>query len=384
MASEEEFFPSGLVDALKLRGAWGMAGQQPDIFAAIRLYSPVTGPTDASTLTPLTIGNPELEPERGEELELGFDASLFEDRVGIAFTYYDQKRKDAIIEAPVAPSSGFPGSRFVNVGQVNTWGVEFGVDAVLLSRDAFSWDVGFNLATNDSEIVDLGGFPSLGAGSLQLHREGFPVGGYFMRRVVSAEMDADGTVTSALCAGGPENGGQPVPCAEAPEVFAGVPHPTLIGGISTNVRLFDNLRLDGLVEFQTGHKVINGDVSGAHHVFRNTRAINTDASAVLNAYDQVPGFSFFESGLFPAGFAKLRNLSATYTVPSDLLGGFGVSRASLTVSGQNLAILWQETEDLFGREIIDPENRAISQHSGYVQTVLPHASSIVTTLRLTF
>lgn len=382
--SEEEFFPSDWVNAFKLRGAWGTAGQQPNVFAAIRLYSPVTGPTNAPTLTPLTIGNPDLEPERGEELELGFDASFFEDRLGVVFTYYDQKRKNAIIEAPVAPSSGFPGSRFVNVGQVDTWGVELGLDALLLSREDFSWDIGVNVATNDSEIVDLGGFPALGAGALQLHREGFPVGAYFMRRVVSAEMDADGTVTSALCAGGPANNGQPVPCAEAPEVFAGVPHPTLTGSVSTSIRLFENLRLAGQVDFQSGHNVINGDVSGAHHVFRNTRAINTNASAILNAYDQLPGFSFFHSGLFPAGFAKLRNLSVTYTVPPGLLGGFGASSASLTVAGHNLAILWQETADLFGREIIDPENRLLSQHSGYVQTVLPHASSVVTTLRLTF
>jgi hypothetical protein len=73
VVNEEPFWKLAAVNSLKLRGAWGMAGQQPDVFAAIRLYDPATGPGDGSVLTPQTIGNPDLAPERGEELELGFD-----------------------------------------------------------------------------------------------------------------------------------------------------------------------------------------------------------------------------------------------------------------------------------------------------------------------
>src|SRR4029077_7313996 len=93
--NEEPFWPTGLVDEFKLRGAWGRAGRQPDIFSAERSYQPVTGPGGVSALTPFNIGNPDLKPERGEELELGFDAGLLRNRISLSFTVYRQLVADA-------------------------------------------------------------------------------------------------------------------------------------------------------------------------------------------------------------------------------------------------------------------------------------------------
>ncbi len=383
VVNEESFFNVPWVNTLKLRGAWGQAGQQPDVFAAIRLYQPATGPGDSSILTPRTIGNPDLEPERGEEFELGFDAALLDDRLGIDFTLYNQSRKNAIIAAPVPPSSGFPGVRFVNVGQVDSWGIELGVDAQLVQQETVTWSLGVNIGTNDSKVVDLGQFSDLGAGASQIHREGYPVASFFMRRVTSADLDAEGNVVNAMCEG--EDGGSPVPCEGAPRVFSGQPDPKLTANINSSVTLFGDLRLSAEVDIQTGHKSVTGDIAGAHHLFRNTRAILTNSHPMLEAYDQISGFGWFESGLYGAGWVKLRNVSATYNLPDVMVSGIGASRASLTLSAQNLAILWQQTEELFGRRIIDPENRQTSSEtSGYVQTVVPHLSSFVATMRLTF
>ena len=42
--SDESFFPtSSFLSTLKLRGAWGKAGQQPNAFAAIQTYGPSVG-----------------------------------------------------------------------------------------------------------------------------------------------------------------------------------------------------------------------------------------------------------------------------------------------------------------------------------------------------
>ena len=104
VVNEEDFWedPLGL-EELRLRGAWGESGQQPDAFAATRLYEPITGPGQGA-LTPLAIGNPDLGPEVGSEIELGFDASLIDNRLGLEFTWYDRTTKDAIVAAPVRPS----------------------------------------------------------------------------------------------------------------------------------------------------------------------------------------------------------------------------------------------------------------------------------------
>ena len=108
--SEEPFFNTSFIDNLKLRAAWGRAGRQPDVFAARRLYAPITAGSDQPGLTTDAVGNPDLKPEVGEEFELGLDASLLSDRVALGFTFYNKNTKDAIIARPVSPSSGFAGT----------------------------------------------------------------------------------------------------------------------------------------------------------------------------------------------------------------------------------------------------------------------------------
>jgi len=88
--SDEPFFPrSNAVSALKLRGAWGKAGQQPNAFAAVQTYDPSVGSGGTPTVTPGNVGNPNLKPEVTREFEAGFDASLFNNRLSAVVTYYN-------------------------------------------------------------------------------------------------------------------------------------------------------------------------------------------------------------------------------------------------------------------------------------------------------
>jgi len=380
IVNEEAFWDVGWLNALKLRGAWGQAGQQPDVFAAARLYQPATGPGNASVLTPENIGNPDLRPEKGQELEIGFDAGLFEDRVGVGFTYYDQSTKDAIVQRQVSPSSGFPGSQFVNIGEIRNRGFELGVTGILMQQSQLSWDLGMTFSTNSNEVVSLGDLSTLSAGGLQQHREGYPVAGFFFKNVVSATLDGSGNVTESLCE---SESGSPVPCASAPRVFMGRPNPSWQGNVNTTLNLFGSLRLFANVEFKGGHHLTSGDIGAAHVLLRNSLAIHERTDPILMALASARMWR--ESGYMDAGFAKLREVSASYTLPEDLAARIGASRTTLTFSGRNLLTVWQATEDIFGRKVLDPENRLTSSElSGYVQTVLPQYASFVATVRVQF
>src|SRR5438105_780030 len=85
-----------LISSLKLRSAWGKAGQQPDAFAALRTYAPETAAGGTPTLTPQNLGNPDPKPEAGAEVEACFDASLFSERMGLELTGYNKQPKDAL------------------------------------------------------------------------------------------------------------------------------------------------------------------------------------------------------------------------------------------------------------------------------------------------
>ncbi len=381
VVDEEPFFDVSWVNTLRLRGAWGRAGQQPDVFAAARLYGPTTGPGDVSTLTPQNVGNPDLKPEVGEEIELGFDAALQDERVGLEFTWFHKTTSDAIVERGVAPSLGFPGTQFVNLGEVKNWGVELGLRGRALDGERVALDLSATLATNDSEVTDLGDLPPVSTGTLQQHREGYPVGGIFIRRVVDVTLDGDGNVVEALCAGDEETP-EPLPCASAPRVFVGVPTPKWQATFSGTLTFLENFRLFGLVDAMGGHHLLNGDIGASHVLLINSRAA-AERDPTVQGYATFNGWQ--NSGLMDAGFAKLREVSLAYSLPERLLSRVGIDRASIAVAGRNLAVLWRATDDVFGRKVIDPEVRLTSnEQSAYFQTVMPQYASFSTTLRLSF
>jgi TonB-linked SusC/RagA family outer membrane protein len=377
--SEEPFWRLGFVSALKLRAAYGASGQQPESFAALRTYAPATGPNDQPAVTPQFVGNPDLKPERGEEFELGFEAGLF-DRVGIDFTVFSKQTKDAILLRNTAPSNGFPGQQFVNIGQVSNRGIELQVNAQPVVSPKVRWDLGVSVATAHNFIKDLGGIPSIALGlPLQSQQEGYPIAGYFVKKVVSAEVDPTGTVTSALCDGGPGNAA--VACEDASPVFVGTPIPKVTGAFTTTVTLFGNLRLYGLVDFKRGHRRFNADRWVRCDVFlecpENVDPTGVDPRVLADIQlgtDLQTVNTFIED----ASFFKLREISASYTVPDRWARALGAARASVTVSGRNLHT-WTNFTGL------DPESQSNPGELDFFgQAVTPTLAQFVTTISLSF
>ena len=122
--SEEPFWHlSDKINTLRLRAAYGESGRQPQAFSALRTFSTTPGPGGVITVTPGTAGNAELRPEHGKEIEVGFETGLF-NRLTMSFTYFNKRTTDEIVTQSVAPSSGFPGSKLVNLGEVENKGIE--------------------------------------------------------------------------------------------------------------------------------------------------------------------------------------------------------------------------------------------------------------------
>jgi TonB-linked SusC/RagA family outer membrane protein len=398
VVNEEPFWKVPVISALKLRAAWGKAGQAPDAYAAERTYAPASGEREVSTLTPQNLGNPDLKPERGVELELGFDAGLFEDRGTVGFTWYDQHTRDAIVPRSANPSLGFPGTQLVNVARVRSWGFELQGDARILNRNSISAALGFTLSRNDSRVESLGGLPPITIGRTvnspaQQSREGYPIAAYFRKRIASASFDAKGELVNVLCEGGPASNYQPVSCDEAEDLYMGRPVPRWEGSLHTRVSIGSNLTVSGLIDFKTGHVGDEGNISGrlanglAHVIVARTDPI---ALAYRNVI--VPMVADNTAlGFFDMGFAKLREISTTYSLPAALTRRIGAARAAITVSGRNLATLWTAQKYVFGERVLDPETRAgsgpgdtASELNTFTRYVFPQTAQVATTLRVTF
>ena len=403
--SDEPFFRDafGAVNTMKLRAAWGKAGKQPDVFDAIQTYTPTVGPGGASVLTPENIGNPDLKPEVGTEIELGFDMGLMDDLVAIEFTVYSQRTDDALVRVPVIPSKGFPGVQFRNIGQISNRGLEAGINGSVYRSDALSVDLGATFSTFENEVVDLGGQPPIvqSASSLnrQFHVEGFPLGSKFYKRVVSATLDGSSgrnVATNLMCEGGEvvegtnfsRGGGAPVPCSNAPEVYWGQPIPNIEGGVYANVRIGQNLSLYALVDYVGGHTLSLGDISAQHRFFLNSRAILERTDPILLGYEALGAGGLAQSGVVEGDFMKLRTVSASYTLPDAWAEQMWASRVSLTASIDNAWTIWQKSKDSFGHPIMDIERARQSPGqfglNSYVQEGWPQITRFVSTLRFTF
>jgi TonB-dependent SusC/RagA subfamily outer membrane receptor len=393
--SEEEFWQSPLgLNQLRLRGAWGMSGQQPDAFAASRLYTPITGPGQGA-LTPMAIGNPDLGPEIGQELEVGFDASLMDDRLGLEFTWYNRVTKDAIVAAPVRPSIGFPGVQLVNIGQTSSWGTETSVNLQVLTQDPVRWDLNLSFASMGNKIDDMGGLDALLVTALmggmnargQFHVEGYPIAGLFEKEVVSADFvsGTSGAVTNVMCddgkgIAGREMGGPAVPCADADQVYFGPGDPTWQVSLGSTWTLFEDWRL--AVRFDAlGGNWVNGDYIAGQNTRHAEKTIKKD-DAIWNGFmeETRDGVTMYRGD-----FLKLREVSLRYALPASVAGLLGASSASMVGSLYNIATLWaRDRETRFGQYIWDQEMTAPNfEYQGQVPGGTPPPMSRAT-LRMNF
>jgi outer membrane receptor protein involved in Fe transport len=361
---------------------------QPETFAAVRQFAPIPAPGGQSGVTPALdgLGNPNLKPERGRELELGFDAGFLRDRLGIDFTYYRTLTSDAIVRQPVPPSGGFPGIRFVNAGQILNSGIEALIRGTIINRERLGWDVTLNLATNNSEVRRLNGTDTtlFGVGSLQ-HRIGYPASAWFRERVVSAEYDpATGRTRNVMCDDGK---GGATPCFSAsgsviaPRVYLGRTTPSTEGSVSTSLRFLQHFQLTGMVDFKRGFSKFDNNLRIRCQIFslciENWEPQN--ANPVELAQMQTTG-TLVDFVINDASYTKLREIALNVDVPGTwtrrLLGG---RNATVNFAARNLKT-WTNYTGL------DPEVMFLggSLAFEFEQNQIPHPRQFVTTFHVNF
>jgi len=349
---EEPFEFASWVDLVRLRGAWGAAGQQPGTFAGVRLYDPIPGPGGSAAISPGEVGNPALKPERSEELEVGFDASVFGGRSDIEFTYYNRKTKDAIVRRSLAPSAGFPGQQWVNAGQVSNWGIEVGINTQVIRRGGpLSWNVGVAFATMKNKLDRLGlpGTTELTAGGRGArHVEGFPLASAFEWEITQAEFDGSGDVdnSTVMCLGPASLGAvrreqaSEVPFSEGcAQIYQGGPtDPTWDLSISSDMTFFENWRLSATVQGRGGGDAFSRNLGPTVQCCPWARVVWTLDDAVMPAIGDLRRQGV---GHYDAGFIRLRDLTLTYEVPEGLAARIGASRASFGLQMQNVWQIWR-------------------------------------------
>ena len=364
--SEEAFWDVDWIDQLRLRGAWGQAGKQPDAFAATQLFEPVTGPGQQPILTPDSFGNPVLGPEKGSEIEVGFEGQAFDGRIAFDFTYYNRKTNDAIV-AKTVPPSVWPGAagdfaggtQFVNIGQISGWGTETALNIQAIREGPVRWDLDLAFTTQGNRIDDMGGIERIQVGRTRAHYEGHSIASQSDFKVVSAEFvnGVNGEVTNVMCDGGtgPTGvalGGPAVPCSEAPKVVWGKSDPTWLVNLNQTLTFFDDWRASVNIDAMGGHWMGHDYATARYTSHPSSQLVWLQDDPIQVAYLGVTRNGF---GFAKAGFAKLREVALSYTIPGSLAERIGASSASIRVGARNIARLWIEQAKVYDEFMADPE-----------------------------
>ena len=356
LLSEESFFNVGSdwISSLRLRGAWGASGVQPGTNDALRFFNPIAATVDGGqNVTGVTfgtvnevvsgVGNADLRPERSREIEFGTDASFLRDRIGLEFTYFNKQTEDALVFRQLPQSLGVGIGRFENLGSVKNSGVELSLNTRVFQTGQVTFDLDLIGTFFDNELKELGEGIDPVIFRLQRHVEGYPLGGYWDEEYTFDDSNGDGFISR-----------DEVQVGEL--AFLGSPFATTDISFMPTFSFFnDQIVLKGLMSFRGGQELYN-NTAAWRNGNNNTQELN-DPNASLEGQARAVASKFFNTNagyIEDASFWRLREVSLTYNVPSRLLGSSGLSRLSLTISGQNLGV-WTDYSGL------DPEISSAGQ-----------------------
>ncbi|MHB1178947.1 MAG: SusC/RagA family TonB-linked outer membrane protein [Daejeonella sp.] len=158
--TEEKFMPkfSWLTD-LKLRASLGKTGNNNignySSLSFLNTNNYILNNAIASGVTVGSFANSALEWEKSDQLDVGMDLSLFNNKVIITAEYYKKITNDMLLPISIPAVSGFTSS-LSNIGKVENKGFEFAVDH-RIRWGKFNIRNSFNIAFNRNKILAIKG-----------------------------------------------------------------------------------------------------------------------------------------------------------------------------------------------------------------------------------
>lgn len=371
VASDEDFFNVDLIAFLKVRGSYGVSGN--DRIPNFRYRSLLGGegvyPFDDQLVTGIALGalgNNSLKWETTHQGNIGVDLAMFNDQVNISADYYVKITYDLLFQPDVSGIVGAYGAGSapptINAGDIRNKGFEFLIGYDTHIGSDLNFNVTYNLTTIDNEVtglpegVDFIEYGSFGVGGPTATRMeiGYPIG-YFFGYKTEGVYQTNEEIESR---GVTQNGAQPGDLRYADisgdgvitfgddqdKTFIGSPIPDLTMGLTLGLN-YKGFDISANVYASIGNEILRnyerqqplanlleyklerwtGPGSTNEHP-RLTTAPNNNA--VISDY-------FVEDG----SYVRLKNLQLGYALPASVVERIGASKLRVYVSATNLFTL---------------------------------------------
>ncbi len=355
VVSDEPFWDFEVLDVLRLRAAYGTSGLQPGVYDALRTWQVQSLLANLPVVLPESFGNPDLKPERSREIEVGGNVALLDGRLGLNVTYYWQRTADAILARERPPSAGFLAPQLVNIGELQSRGLEASAEWTAVDNSALRWELFGTFATRTQTVTDLGGITGFKTSS-DTRRWNFIMEGYQPGAVIAPVMDPEDPYHLTVPVSELTELSQIVPnfllteSGERARVFIGNQLPTIMGSFGTTLSFPKyNLHLSALLRAEGGFVVTNETdlIRTGSNITPATARMIQDLSDPSTSTERRREIAENYAKIHPlvhsnwvedGDYLRLQKLAVTWDVPPGVAGWLSIENASVTLAGRNLAL----------------------------------------------
>ncbi|MGG7666709.1 SusC/RagA family TonB-linked outer membrane protein [Dyadobacter sp. BHUBP1] len=271
--------------------------------------------------------NYDLRWEKAANFNAGLDFELFGSKISGSLNYYIRTNRDLLGNYNVSNPPNIQGQTFANVGTMRNTGIELQLNASVLHKGDFSYDLGFTGAYNNNKFVsfsnalfkgqkyvDVVGMPAPGSpGTLQRLQEDTRIGSFYALK--SAGVNEQGALLVY------NKKGEVIPGNQATnddKQFVGNGLPKFTMGLSNSFK-YKKWDLSVFLRGAFGYKLFN-----TYAFYLGTPATQENANVLKSAYDgskysklTSPSTYSTLSDYFlePGGFLKVDNVTLSYTQP---------------------------------------------------------------------
>ncbi|MDP2415430.1 TonB-dependent receptor [Daejeonella sp.] len=379
-----KIFPG--ISTSKLRTSYGSNGNNRvgDFDTYARLLQNING-YSFNNSTPIAsnyvsaVGNPDLQWEKVNTIDLGYEIGVLKDRITFEVDLYRKTTEDLLLNAILPPSTGFT-SAVKNIGKLRNDGLELTLNTVNVQSKNFIWESNFNISFNRNKVMELTrGQRSLNSNSsyvsqfnkpLYVAEIGKPAGmmiGFIWEGnyqyedfdnpspgvyILKPSIPTNGAVRNTILPGDikyRDMNGDGI-MNDADLTFIGRGQPIHTGGFSNNFT-YKAFNLNVFFQWSYGNDIYNanrlileGNSNGWANInqfasYSNRWSPTNPTNENYRTRGQGP-IGFHSSRVVEDGsFLRMKTVSLNYNIPAKLIKAAYMSNLSVNVSAQNL-ITW--------------------------------------------
>jgi len=350
--SDENFFENiACINDLKVRASYGLTGNNDIPYygsqALLANSKYVIGGAVLPGLYPSTSPNSNLTWEKTRTLNVGFDLSMFQDKISVNADYYLSNTVDLLLNVPVPASSGYTSS-LQNIGSVRNSGIELNL-SFNQEWGAFIWNSSLNFSSNKNEVMKLGPdqtqiISNGGLTASHITRIGNPIGSFFGYKIIGKFENEEQLATIPVLADGTQAVGDFIyqdtnndkVVNDDDRVILGNNYPDFVIGFTNNFS-YKNFSLSFSLITKQGMEVINTMHRYLAEAWGNNLAVYLSDEAPRPVWG-VGTKSHTRSSSWQvedASFVRIRNITLGYNLPNTLLDRVKLDDVRVYVSAMN-------------------------------------------------